>query len=230
VTDRDRPSEELLVYDLGTVGYRDALAVQEQLRARRQAGELADSVLVLEHFPVYTLGRRADPSELPLTPRQLRARGIEVYESDRGGRVTYHGPGQLVAYPVFAIADVLEYVRALEAAIVLALSRAGLAARARPEDGADYTGVWIGERKIASIGVHVQRGVTTHGLAVNVDNDLEPFTWITPCGLQGVRMTSLQQELGPRSPNVEIFRGLLLEGLCEVFSMRAVGARQGVAA
>ena len=226
----DPPPRELLVYDLGTVGYSEALALQEELRARRQAGEHADSVVLLEHPPVYTLGRRAHPSELPLTPQLLRERGIEVHESDRGGRVTYHGPGQLVAYPVFAIADVLAYVRSLEAAIVLALSRAGLWARARPEDGPDYTGVWVGERKIASIGVHVQRGVTTHGLAVNVDNDLEPFTWITPCGLHGVRMTSLQSELGGGAPSLDAFRGMLLDGLCEVFSVRAVSAPRAVAA
>jgi lipoyl(octanoyl) transferase len=225
----DQSPEELRVYDLGTVGYREALVLQEDLRARRQAGEVPDSVVLLEHSPVYTLGRRALPSELPLGPDQLRARGIEVYESDRGGRVTYHGPGQLVAYPVFAVVDVLAYVRALETAIVIALSRAGLDARARAGDGPDYTGVWIGERKIASIGVHVQRGVTTHGLAVNVDNDLEPFSWITPCGLEGVQMTSMQRELGPRSPSVEAFRGPLLEGLCEVFSCRAVSAPEAVA-
>ena len=140
-----------------------------------------------------------------------------MHESDRGGRVTYHGPGQLVAYPIFAVADVVAYVRALEDAIVVALSRAGLAAHGRAQDGPDFTGVWVQDRKVASIGVHVQRGVTTHGLAVNVGNDLEPFSWITPCGLQGVQMTSLQRELGPGSPSVEAFRGLLLDGLCEVF-------------
>ncbi len=213
----DRSPAELWVYDLGTVGYREALALQEQARARRQAGEAPDTVLLLEHSPVYTLGRRAQPAELPLGAEQLRARGIEVHESDRGGRVTYHGPGQLIAYPIFAVADVVAYVRALEDAIVIALSRAGLPAHGRAEDGPDYTGVWVQERKIASIGVHVQRGVTTHGLAVNVSNDLEPFSWITPCGLQGVQMTSLQRELGADSPSIEGFRGLLLDGLCEVF-------------
>ncbi len=140
-----------------------------------------------------------------------------MHESDRGGRVTYHGPGQLVAYPIFAVADVVAYVRALEDAIVMALASAGLAAHGRADDGPDYTGVWVQDRKIASIGVHVQRGVTTHGLAVNVVNDLEPFSWITPCGLQGVQMTSVQRELGADSPSAEAFRGLLLDGLCEVF-------------
>jgi lipoate-protein ligase B len=213
----DRSPEELWVYDLGTVGYREALALQEDIRGRRQAGEVPDSLLLLEHSPVYTLGRRANPSELPLSREHLRSQGIEVHGSDRGGRVTYHGPGQLIAYPIFAVSDVVAYVRALEEAIVVALSRAGLAAHGRADDGPDYTGVWVQERKIASIGVHVQRGVTTHGLAVNVDNDLEPFSWITPCGLEGVQMTSLQRELGPGAPSTEVFRGLLLDGLCEVF-------------
>jgi lipoyl(octanoyl) transferase len=230
VSIHERPPEELWVYDLGTVSYCRALALQQDVRARRQAGEVPDSVLLLEHPPVYTLGRRAHPSELPLAPEQLQAHGIEVHHSDRGGRVTYHGPGQLVAYPVFAVADVVAYVRSLEAAIVIALRRTGLAAHARTEDGPDYTGVWIDGRKIASIGVHVQRGVTTHGLAVNVSNDLEPFSWITPCGLQGVQMTSLERELDGHSPSVEAFRGLLLEGLCEVFGRRAVSAPQAVAA
>jgi len=223
----DRSPHDLWVYDLGTVGYREALALQEQVRARRQADEAPDSVLLLEHSPVYTLGRRAQPGELPLGPEQLRERGIDVHESDRGGRVTYHGPGQLVAYPIFAVTDVLAYVRSLEDAIVTALSRAGLAAHGRADDGPDYTGVWVAERKIASIGVHVQRGVTTHGLAVNVSNDLEPFSWITPCGLQGVTMTSLQRELGADAPAIAGFRALLLDGLCEVFERRAVSAPSG---
>jgi len=230
MTTHDRSRDELWVYDLGTVGYREALALQHELRARHHAGEIPDSVLLLQHPPVYTLGRRAQPSEFPLDRQQLAAKGIEVYESDRGGRVTYHGPGQLVAYPIFAIDDVVVYVRSLEAATVLALARAGLDARARTEDGPDYTGVWVDERKIASIGVHVQRGVTTHGLAVNVDNDLQPFAWITPCGLQGVQMTSLRRELGAGAPSIDAFRGLLLEGLSEVFGRRSLPAPQAVVA
>src|SRR5206468_4108857 len=119
---------------------------------------------------------------------------IEVVETDRGGKVTYHGPGQLVGYPILRVDDVVAYVRTLEEALVSALSEEGVIARARPDDGPDYTGVWVGERKIASIGVHVQRGVTTHGFAVNVENDLQPFGWIVPCGLEGVGMTSLIRE------------------------------------
>ncbi len=123
-----------------------------------------------------------------------RARGIEVHDTDRGGKVTYHGPGQLVGYPIVRVEDVVAYVRTLEHALVAALGEEGVSARARPEDGPDYTGVWVQDRKIASIGVHIARGVTTHGFAVNLENDLEPFSWVVPCGLDGVRMTSLVRE------------------------------------
>jgi lipoate-protein ligase B len=122
--------------------------------------------------------------------------GIEVRDTDRGGRVTYHGPGQLVAYPIVSLRpygdDVLEYVRGLERVMIEALAEHGV--EAGLIDG--LTGVWAGERKIGSIGVHVSRGITTHGLAVNVNNDLQPFEWIVPCGIEGVAMTSLSRELG----------------------------------
>jgi lipoyl(octanoyl) transferase len=134
-----------------------------------------------------------------------RAQGIEIVEVNRGGKITYHGPGQLVGYPIVAVDDVVQYVRTLERALVAALHEAGVAARARPEDGPDYTGVWVQDRKIASIGVHVQRGVTTHGFAVNVDNDLTPFQWVVACGLDGVRMTSLAVETGRSAPLLPCF-------------------------
>ena len=225
-------ARELWVCDLGTVRYPDALAIQERVRARRQRGELPDALLLLEHPPVYTLGRRARSAELPFGDDFYRARGIEIHACDRGGRITYHGPGQLVGYPILAVGDVLEYVRALERAIVAALGREGLQARSRAPEGPDYTGVWLGERKIASLGVHVQRGVTTHGLAVNVSNDLEPFGWIVACGLPGVVMTSLQRELGAHAPDarqlMRSFRAHLLECLGAELSRvpRAVSATQ----
>jgi lipoyl(octanoyl) transferase len=129
-------------------------------------------------------------------------RGIEIVETDRGGRVTYHGPGQLVGYPIVRVNDVVAYVRTLENALVRALADEGVAgARSRPHDGHNYTGVWVEDRKIASIGVHLSRGVSMHGFAVNVENDLEPFSWIVPCGLDGVQMTSLIRETG-RSPSL----------------------------
>ena len=161
---------------------------------------------MLEHWPVYTRGRRSGPGELPMGEDWYRMQGIDIVEVDRGGKVTYHGPGQLVGYPIVRVDDVVEYVRTLERALVVALGEEGVVARARPEDGPDYTGVWVGDRKIASIGVHVARGVTTHGFAVNLENDLQPFSWVVPCGLDGVRMTSLIAETGRTAGVVPCFR------------------------
>jgi lipoyl(octanoyl) transferase len=197
---------ELWVCHLGTVEYREALALQERIRAARQQEQLPDVMLTLEHWPVYTRGRRSIPGELPMAEDWYRARGIEIVETDRGGKMTYHGPGQLVGYPIVRIDDVVGYVRQLEQALVAALTEEGVGARARPEDGPDFTGVWIEDRKIASIGVHVARGVTTHGFAVNVENDLQQFGWIVPCGLEGVQMTSLIKETRRAPGQITCFR------------------------
>ncbi len=197
---------ELWVCHLGTVEYREALALQERLRAARQADELPDVLLTLEHPPVYTRGRRAGPGELPMSEESYRDQGIDIVDTDRGGKVTYHGPGQLVGYPIVRVDDVVAYVRLLERVLVAALAGEGVSAHARPQDGPDYTGVWVGDRKIASIGVHLARGVTTHGFAINVENDLEPFQWIVPCGLAGVRMTSLVEELPRGAGRMKCFR------------------------
>jgi lipoyl(octanoyl) transferase len=199
--------DELWVCQLGTVEYREALALQERVRSARQAGDVPDVMLLLEHWPVYTRGRRSGPGELPMGEDWYRMQGIDIAETDRGGKVTYHGPGQLVGYPIVGVTDVVDYVRTLERALIAALDQEGVAAaRARVEDGPDYTGVWIRDRKIASIGVHVARGVTTHGFAVNVENDLQPFGWIVPCGLDGVSMTSLIKETGRGAGQMRCFR------------------------
>jgi len=182
---------ELWVCHLGLVPYADALAIQGQLRDRRQAGELPDTLLLLEHPPVYTRGRRSGAEDLPFAEDFYRAKGIDVIDTDRGGRLTYHGPGQLVGYPIMGVHDVGRFLRTIEDAILAALAEVGVRARSRHDEGIDYTGVWVGERKIASIGLHVSRGVSTHGFAVNVDNDLDPFSWVIACGLPDVAMTSL---------------------------------------
>jgi lipoyl(octanoyl) transferase len=200
---------ELWVAQLGEVGYEEALKLQEEVRAARQADRIPDVMLLLEHPRVYTRGRRSAPGELSMGEDFYRAQGIEIVEVNRGGKITYHGPGQLVGYPIVAVDDVVEYVRTLERALVAALAQEGVSARARVQDGPDYTGVWVQERKIASIGVHVARGVTTHGFAVNVDNDLEPFSWVVACGLDGVSMTSLAAEKPGHTsgePLVDCFR------------------------
>jgi lipoyl(octanoyl) transferase len=201
-----RSLPELRVCHLGTVRYRDALALQERVCRHRQAGELPDTLLMLEHPPVNTRGRRSGPDDLPFGEDVARARGVDVVATDRGGKLTYHGPGQLVGYPIVRVDDVVAYVRTLEQALVAALGDEGIQARARPDEGPDFTGVWVEDRKIASIGVHVARGVTTHGFAVNVEDDLQPFNWVVPCGLDWVRMTSIIKETHRLAGQMKCFR------------------------
>jgi lipoyl(octanoyl) transferase len=190
----DRVTAELWTVHLGVAEYREAFALQERVRAARQTDAIPDTLLLLEHPPVYTLGRRSEPGELAMGEDWYRMQGIDIVGVDRGGKVTYHGPGQLVGYPIMRIGDVMDYVRAMERALIAALADEGIASRSREDEGRDYTGVWVQDRKIASIGVHVSRGVTTHGFAVNADNDLQPFEWVVACGLPEVRMTSITSE------------------------------------
>jgi lipoate-protein ligase B len=198
---------EIWVCHLGVVEYREALSLQERIREARQAEELPDVLLTLEHPPVYTRGRRSVPGELPFGEDWYAERGVDIVDTGRGGKVTYHGPGQLVGYPIVRVDDVVEYVRTLEGALVAALVQEGVAqARSRPHEGHRFTGVWVDDRKIASIGVHLSRGVSMHGFAVNVENDLEPFEWIVPCGLDGVQMTSVSVETGRRGDCMKCFR------------------------
>ena len=201
---------------LGTIAYEEGVELQERVRDRRQTEEIPDALLVLEHPPVYTKGKRTTPADLPMGEEWYRARGIDVCDTDRGGRVTYHGPGQLVAYPIMAIERVADFVHTMETAIVAALADEGIEARVR---GAPFTGVWAGDSKIASIGVRVSGGVTTHGLAVNVDNDLQPFEWIVPCGIDHVRMTSVSRETG-RVGSLPCFRRRMAHRFAEAFGRR----------
>jgi lipoate-protein ligase B len=212
---------ELWVCHLGVVDYREALELQERLRTARQEDELPDVLLTLQHPPVYTRGRRSVPGELPLGEEWYAARGIEIVETDRGGKVTYHGPGQLVGYPIVRVDDVVAYVRTMEGALVAALAEEGVAARSRPREGHRFAGVWVEDRKIASVGVHLSRGVSKHGFAVNIDNDLEPFSWIVPCGLDGVQMTSLAVETARVAGGMKCFRRRAAYQLA-----RALGRRQ----
>jgi lipoyl(octanoyl) transferase len=193
--------DEVLIERLGLIPYDEARTLQRRLEGARQADEIPDVLLLLEHPPVYTKGKRSDPGELGMGEDWYRMQGIEVTETDRGGRVTYHGPGQLVGYPIVSLRpygdNVHEYVRKLERLMIDSLGGFGI--EAEVIDG--LTGVWVGGRppegrKIGSIGVHVSRGVTTHGFAININNDLQPFEWIVPCGIDGVRMTSVGRELG----------------------------------
>jgi lipoyl(octanoyl) transferase len=179
------------------VSYEDARSLQKDIERARQGGEIPDVLLLLEHPPVYTKGRRSTPDELPMGEDWYRRQGIDVLETDRGGRVTYHGPGQLVGYPIVSLRpygdDVHDYIRRMERVIIGALGEWGI--QAEVVEG--LTGVWTPEhRKVGSIGVHVSRGVTTHGFAINVNNDLQPFEWIVPCGIEACRMTSVSRERG----------------------------------
>ena len=183
---------ELWVCNLGRVEYREAAALQERLRDRVREGELPELMLLLEHPPVYTVGRRSDEDELPFGEAFYRERGIDIVRTPRGGKLTYHGPGQLVGYPIMRVGSVPEFILTMERSIVTALADAGL--EAGTKRGHKHVGVWVGERKIASVGVHISHGVSAHGFAVNVDNDLDPFSWVVACGLPEVQMTSLQAE------------------------------------
>jgi lipoyl(octanoyl) transferase len=212
------PGGELRVCELGVVEYRAAMDLQDRVRAARQADEVPDVLLLLEHPPVYTRGRRSEPGELPMGEDWYLSQGIDIVQTDRGGRLTYHGPGQLVGYPIMRIGDVVAYLRTMEEAIVAALADAGVAAG--PREG--LTGVWVEDRKIGSIGVHVSRGVTTHGFAINVENDLQPFEWVVPCGLEGVRMTSVGRETGARAPGLMPgFRERTAARFAEAFDLQA---------
>ena len=213
-------SDELWVCQLGVVEYREALALQERVRAARHADRIPDTLLLLEHWPVYTRGRRSDASELPMGEEWYLNHGIDIVDTDRGGRVTYHGPGQLVGYPIMRIDDVIAYLRTMEIALIVALADAGIDARTRADEGPDYTGVWTMDRKIASIGVHVSRAITTHGFAVNVQNDLQPFAWVVPCGLDGVSMTSVLKETKGSGDLLAGFRELTAERFAEAFGRR----------
>jgi lipoyl(octanoyl) transferase len=225
--------DEVLIGRPGLVPYEEARALQRGIEAARQADEVPDVLLLLEHPPVYTKGRRAEPGELAMGEDWYRAQGIEVCETDRGGRVTYHGPGQLVGYPIVSLKpygdNVHEYVRRLERLMIDSLSACGL--QAEVIDG--LTGVWVGGRppegrKIGSIGVHVSRGVTTHGFAVNVNNDLQPFEWIVPCGIEGCRMTSVCRELGAEQ-NTEAYMETITRRFGEIFEREPVPAEDRLA-
>lgn len=195
---------------LGRVPYAEAIELQLAARSALKAGEGPERLFLLEHPHVYTLGRNASEADVLASPEWLRARGVEVAECDRGGQVTYHGPGQLVGYPVVNLSpdrrDVRRYVRDLQEVLIRTLAHylADYGVTAEGRDGQAFVGVWAGEEKIASIGVHLSRWITTHGFALNVSTDLSYFAGIIPCGLHQVRMTSIERLTGraPALPEV----------------------------
>lgn len=221
---------------LGELSYRDAWRLQGELAAARRAGLIDDRLLLLEHPPVYTMGRGGEARHLGAGPETLQAAGAEYLEVDRGGSVTFHGPGQLVAYPIIRLAgafpiaghpahgDVVRYVRALEEAVIGTAARFGVVAGRRPP----YTGVWLGTAKLAAIGVKVAGGVTMHGLALNIATDLSWFDRVTPCGIDGATATSLRA-LGVADVTPADVAPVLAAELARVFA-RTLDLAEAVAA
>ena len=195
---------------LGRVAYAEGVRLQEAVRQQVRAGSGPERLLLLEHPPVYTLGRNAVEGEVLADGEWLAARGIAVHESDRGGQATYHGPGQLVGYPVVNLSpdrrDVRRYVNDLCTVLVRTLAELGVDASARPSP---HVGVWVGEEKIASLGVHLSRWITTHGFALNVTTDVSAFGGIVPCGLPGISLTSIERRTGTAWPLDEVARRLV---------------------
>jgi lipoyl(octanoyl) transferase len=186
------------VEQLGLVDYADGLCLQRERVAARKAGTIPDTLLLLDHPHVYTLGRNAKKDNILLSAEQLTARGVQVFEIDRGGDVTYHGPGQLVGYPILDLTqhrrDIAWYMRSLEEVLIAVARDYGIEAGRL----AGAPGVWVGNDKLAAMGVHISRWVTSHGFAFNVNTDLRYFDWIVPCGLRDKGVTSLQKLLGRR--------------------------------
>jgi lipoyl(octanoyl) transferase len=178
---------------LGSVPYVKALRLQEAVRDQVAEGRAADTLLLLEHEPVITLGRSADPANVLASPEDLHRDGIPVVRTSRGGDVTYHGPGQMVGYPVFRLrCGVRAHVKAMADGITAALGTLGIAAEWRES----HPGVWVGTEKICAVGVHVHRRVAMHGFALNVNTELAAFRTIVPCGLRGAGVTSVARILG----------------------------------
>jgi lipoyl(octanoyl) transferase len=245
-TPREPAARELRWSFLGRVPYRAAVALQEELRqglrdeaigraaASRQGKvqgqggphcQRTEHLLLLEHPHVYTLGRNASAGDVLASAEWLERQGIEVVESDRGGQVTYHGPGQLVGYPILDLSpdrrDVRRYVRDLEEVLIRTLAGYGIDAEVRP--GAALIGVWAGGEKIAAIGVHLSRWITTHGFALNVATDLSLYGGIVPCGLRQEKVTSMARLLGAAPPLAEVAQRLAGH-FGEVFARRLVAA------
>jgi lipoyl(octanoyl) transferase len=189
-------SRGLVVRRLGRIQYAEGLEIQASLVAQRQAEQIPDTLLLLEHQPVFTLGRNARPENMLFSAEALRARGFEVFETGRGGDVTYHGPGQVVGYPILDLGpdrrDVHRYVRDLEEVMIRTCAEYGVSAGRV----AGLTGAWVGDEKIGAIGVRIARWVTSHGFALNVSTDLSPFDLIVPCGIRGRGVTSLERLAG----------------------------------
>ncbi len=215
------------VLKLGRVDYGEALGLQERLFLLRQQGKTSDTLILLEHPPVITLGRRGNRENILVPEESLNARGVKVYEVSRGGDVTYHGPGQLVGYPIMDLTgygrDIKQFIWNIEEVFIRLLAEC-YGIEARREEGR-YAGVWVGDEKITAIGVAVKKWVTMHGFAFNVNTSLEHFNWINPCGLTDRGVTSLEKILGQKL-DMESIKDQLVEYFCMVFRVRPQYASQ----
>jgi lipoyl(octanoyl) transferase len=222
---------QLEVRRLGIVSYAEGLDLQKRLVEQRKIGEIPDHLLLLQHPPVITLGvkTRNDRSHVLATPQMLEEQGVEIFETGRGGDVTYHGPGQLVGYPILDLkpdrCDVHQYVRDLEEVLIRTAAAFGVVA-GRTEG---LTGAWVGNEKLAAIGVRIARWVTSHGFAFNVSTDLSHFALIVPCGIADRGVTSLEKLLG-RAVAMDEVESAAIRAFCEVFERQPAGGEIPVAA
>lgn len=215
------------IAELGTQAYRPVLDLQRRLVDELHSGTLdADTLLLLEHEPVFTMGHNGGRENLMVSEGILKQKGIEVVETERGGNITYHGPGQIIAYPIIRMngsgLGIPGYVEGLEEAMIRTASDWGVGA----ERSALNHGVWVGKRKLGSVGIAIRRGIAFHGIALNVNLSLEPFSWINPCGLSGVTMTSLKEE-GAQNVDMALVRGGIVRHMAAVFGIKTVPVDSG---
>lgn len=214
---------EINIVRLGRIDYKEALDIQEKLLGLRQQHKIGDIFLLLEHPPVLTLGRRGEYANILLPRQELEASGVSIYEVTRGGDVTYHGPGQIVGYPILDLnnygKDVKDFVWKVEEVFIRLLKEKYNITADRDEK--KYTGVWVGNEKITAIGIAIKRWVTMHGFAFNVNTQLEHFKWINPCGITDKGVTSLQKLLG-HALDFEKLNDQVADYFCRVFGMHPV--------
>ena len=212
---------DLRIADLGRIGYERCLSVQYRLAELRRRQEIEDTLLLLEHDPVITFGRGGGEDSLIASRDQIRDAGVELFETDRGGDATYHGPGQLVGYPIFDLndhgKDVHLFLRNIEQAVMDCLSDFGIESRSTP----GYSGVWVGEEKICSIGVAVRKWVSYHGFALNIAPDFAHWSLLHPCGLVGRQVTSIERLLG-RPPGMNAVKASIAGNFALVFRLNPV--------
>ncbi|MEO0069938.1 MAG: lipoyl(octanoyl) transferase LipB [candidate division WOR-3 bacterium] len=207
-----------LIVELGVVDYETGLKIQYELHHLRQKGAVEDTLILLEHSPVITLGRRADKRNLLVSEQELTRRGIALYKTERGGDITYHGPGQLVGYLIFRLNQsnigVRRFVEKIEEALILTVRNFGVKATIKPKQ----IGIWVEEKKVASIGIAVREGITLHGFAINVKKDLSGFYLINPCGLNASQITALEELKGEKIAMSDV-RQAIINSFTNVFGL-----------